>query len=616
MTRSTFPTAAIYLGAGKQALSGSVTAFVKRVVVDQSANLPGSLEIWISNADDTVLQSSGIEIGELVTVRAPVPDSARQELLLTAEVTSIAGDYRGLVSHIVVRGYSREHRLQRVRRSRAYLNMKDSDIAREVAGAAKLAVGEVDQSKIAHAHLAQVNETDWDFLQRRAAEIGFQVRMIDDRFCFQKAPATRPGPAIKLSRGGELWSFAPRLTAANLPPQVEVRVWDATGRKAVAEVAPLSSDYASLRGHSAATLAGLFTATTITGAPSKPNPALGELGPATERGYVLVDHPAAGGAAATAAATEVAAALAQRVAATAAEAEGDAGGDPRIQPGAVLDIDGFASIFNGSWTVTGARHVFDMDEGGYRTYFSVHGREDRSMTGLLTGGGTHDPQFAGVVCAVVTNNNDPDKRARVKVSLPWLSPDFETDWAPVTQVSSGPGAGAMFLPAVGDQVLVGFEFGDPRRPYVLGSMLTSSSKYDAGGPAIKAAGESTQVVRSGFASATGNLVAFYDDLPAPGSPPNASQLLLGAKDSTVAIAFDQVEGTVTLSCKPAAPNSKNPAGSIVIECGDAGKIDIRTGAGGSVNIDGGNELSLTAKSELKIECNGPVQIKGNPIQLN
>lgn len=616
MTRTAYPTVTICIGVGKRELDSTVASAIKRVVIDQNSNLPGSLEIWISDAGDTLLQASGIDIGELISVRAPTAGSARTQPLLTAEVTSIAGDYRGLVSHIVVRGYSREHRLQRVRRSRAYLNMKDSDIARDVAEAAKLSVGDIDQSTTAHAHLAQVNETDWDFLQRRAAEIGFQVGMVEDKFCFQKAPVTRPGPAIELSRAAGLWSFAPRLTAANLPPQVEVRVWDAAARKAVAEIASLSSSYATLQGHGAATLASLFTPAVMPSAPSSPNPALGELGPATERGYVLVDHPAAGGAAATAAATEVAAALAHRIGSTAAEAEGDAQGDPRIQPGAVLDIAGFAAIFNGSWTVTGARHVFDMDEGGYRTYFSVHGREDRSITGLLADGGTTGPQFAGVVCGVVTNNNDPDKQARVKLSLPWLSPDFETDWAPVTQVSSGPGAGAMFLPAVGDQVLVGFEFGDPRRPYVLGSMLTSSTNYDTGGPAIKAAGESTQVVRSGFASATGNLVAFYDDLPAPGSPPTASQLLLGAKDSTVAIAFDQVEGTITLSCKPVAPNSKNPAGSIVIECGDAGKIDIRTGNGGTVNIDGGNQLSLTAKTQLKIECEGQVQIKGNPIQLN
>ena len=616
MTRTAYPTAAIYLGAGRRELDSTVAAAIKRVVIDQSSNLPGSLELWMSDAGDELLRASGIEIGELISVRAPITGSARTDPLLTAEVTSIAGDYRGLVSQIVIRGYSREHRLQRVRRSRAYLNMKDSDIARDIAEAAKLAIGHIDQSKIAHAHLAQVNETDWDFLRRRAAEIGFQLSMIEDKFCFQKAPATRPGPAVKLTRAAGLWSFAPRLTAANLPPQVEVRVWDAAGRKAVAEVASLSSEYVTLHGHSIGTLASLFTPAVVPGAAGKPNPALGELGPRTERGYVLVDHPAGTGAAASAAATEVASALAQRIGATAAEAEGDASGDPRIQPGAVLDIDGFASIFNGSWTVTGARHVFDMDEGGYRTYFSVHGREDRSMVGLLADDGNHAPQLAGVVCGVVTNNNDPDKQARVKLSLPWLSPDFETDWAPVAQISSGPAAGALFLPAVGDQVLVGFEFGDPRRPYVLGSMFTSSTKYDTGGPAIKAAGESTQVIRSGFASRSGNLVAFYDDVPAPGSPPAASQLVLGSKDGNVSVTFDQVAGSVTLTCKPAAPNSKNPAGSIVIECGDAGKIDIKTGNGGTVNIDGGNQLNLTAKAQLKIECEGAVQIKGNPIQLN
>ncbi|MGI8664486.1 MAG: phage baseplate assembly protein V, partial [Jatrophihabitans sp.] len=356
---------------------------------------------------------------------------------------------------------------------------------------------------------------------------------------------------------------------------------------------------------------------TVPPTPAAPDSAVGELGPPAVDGHLRIDRPAGSGAATAGAAGEVATALAQRLGAAAAEADGDAAGDPRITPGASLQVDGFASIFNGKWVVTTARHVFDIAEGGYRTYFSVHGREDRSLLGLTTDAGQQGSPFAGVVCAVVTNNNDPDAHGRVKVALPWLSTDFETDWAPVAQVSAGPGAGATFLPAVGDQVLVGFEFADARRPYVLGSMRTDTSTYDAGGPAIKASGQVTQVVRSGFASRSGNLVAFYDDLPpGAGSPPTASQLLLGAKDGKVALTFDQAAGSITLHCAPATPASKSTAGSITIECGAAGVVNIKTGAGGSVNIDGGDQLNLTAASQLKLECKGPVQIKGNPIQLN
>jgi hypothetical protein len=45
-------------------------------------------------------------------------------------------------------------------------------------------------------------------------------------------------------------------------------------------------------------------------------------------------------------------------------------------------------------------------------------------------------------------------------------------------------------------------------------------------------------------------------------------------------------------------------------------INIATGAGGSVTIDGGDSLSLKAKTSVSIESTGEVAIKGSKITLN
>ena len=76
----------------------------------------------------------------------------------------------------------------------------------------------------------------------------------------------------------------------------------------------------------------------------------------------------------------------------------------------------------------------------------------------------------GAVVGLVTNNQDPDGLGRVKVSFPWLSADEESHWARVATLMAGNDRGTWFLPEVDDEVLVVFEHGDPRFPYVIGAL--------------------------------------------------------------------------------------------------------------------------------------------------
>ena len=86
----------------------------------------------------------------------------------------------------------------------------------------------------------------------------------------------------------------------------------------------------------------------------------------------------------------------------------------------------------------------------------------------------------GVVVGIVTNNQDPDGMARVRVRFPWLSASDESWWARIAAPMAGAGRGAYFLPEVDDEVLVAFEHGDVRFPYILGAMW--NGKHD---PPIK-----------------------------------------------------------------------------------------------------------------------------------
>jgi uncharacterized protein involved in type VI secretion and phage assembly len=82
----------------------------------------------------------------------------------------------------------------------------------------------------------------------------------------------------------------------------------------------------------------------------------------------------------------------------------------------------------------------------------------------------------GVVVAIVTNTNDPQGMGRVKLKYPWLGEDAEGCWARIATPMAGKEMGIYFPPEVEDEVLVAFEQGDVRFPYVIGSLWNGKDK--------------------------------------------------------------------------------------------------------------------------------------------
>ena len=85
----------------------------------------------------------------------------------------------------------------------------------------------------------------------------------------------------------------------------------------------------------------------------------------------------------------------------------------------------------------------------------------------------HAGQLLGVYPALVSDVADPNGWGRVKVKLPWM-PDADGDayevWARLATFMAGPNRGSWFIPDVDDEVLVAFEGGSARQPYVIGAL--------------------------------------------------------------------------------------------------------------------------------------------------
>ena len=83
------------------------------------------------------------------------------------------------------------------------------------------------------------------------------------------------------------------------------------------------------------------------------------------------------------------------------------------------------------------------------------------------------PGYYGVYPAIVTDLVDDDSLGRVQVRFPWLGADGDRDvraWATLCSPYADDEQGLLALPEVGSQVVVAFEAGNLRRPYVIGAV--------------------------------------------------------------------------------------------------------------------------------------------------
>ncbi len=287
---------------------------------------------------------------------------------------------------------------------------------------------------------------------------------------------------------------------------------------------------------------------------------------------------------------------AERIATAFSFVEGKAYGDPRLTAGKAVAI-GRSGRFDGQYTLTSVRHVFDQE--GYFTYLTVSGEHNRSLFGLLSG--DTKPGSPGLYPAIVTNIGDPDEMGRVKLRLPWLAADFETDWCRVMQIGAGPDRGLLVFPEVEDEVLVAFLGADSSHPVVLGGLYNGVDKPPSDG--YSDAGDGTIDVR-GLRSRIGHSLVLSDKS-------GEESIVIETADQSVMLTFDQSGGGM-VSLEANGDVSVKASGSIIADAG----ANITGKAGGNISLEASGNASLKANGNLNIEAGGVVQIKGAVVNLN
>ena len=198
-----------------------------------------------------------------------------------------------------------------------------------------------------------------------------------------------------------------------------------------------------------------------------------------------------------------------------------------------------------------------------------------------------EEQRNGVTIGLVKDLDDPQKIGRVLVSFP-LYDDQKSAWARVVAPAASPESGVFFRPSKNDEVLVLFEQGDPRQPYVLGALWSKTAKPPA--EALPPAND-IRLIRS----PSGQVLRFDD------------------KKKLVELADEKNERHVTI----------DTGGKKIVVEAKKGDIEVRAGSGsvvvqakkGKVTVDA-RDIQLKASNSLKLEARGKVTIKGSRVDIN
>jgi len=266
-------------------------------------------------------------------------------------------------------------------------------------------------------------------------------------------------------------------------------------------------------------------------------------------------------------------------------------GTPTLRAGTPFSVSVVGADFEGQYLATTTRHIFDHK--GYRTEFSVTGRQGSTLLGADggTGQGGSGDHVSGVMVALVTGVDDPQKLGRVKIKLPTLADEYESDWVRVVQQGAGDKTGLVFLPQVGDEVLVVFEHGDIRRPYVLGGLWSAPHKPPLG----KDLFDNGHIRRQGIVSRRNHRLVFLD-------ADQDSGVAIITGDDKLRIALKSTGTEIHIFAD----------GKITIEANQ--EIAIKGQAG--ISIESQGQLTLKGQAGVKIQSPGVVDIDGSLIQLN
>ena len=202
--------------------------------------------------------------------------------------------------------------------------------------------------------------------------------------------------------------------------------------------------------------------------------------------------------------------------------------------------------------------------------------------------------------ATVLSNADPEGKGRVRVRMNWQTDGMQTGWVRVMTPDGGSSSdvksnrGFVFIPEVGDQVLLGFRHGDPARPYVMGSLFNG----------VTGSGGFAANHKKSLTTRSGSTVTFDD---------TAHTILLQTTRANK-IFIDELNGSITIS---SAEEVNVKTKNINIDASEDMKInvgrnlDLNVGEDANISIEGDKNVSIGGEKTTSVSQSVETSIGGD-----
>ncbi len=546
------------------------------VVVDSSLHLPDMVIMHFNDTDNFDLMDSGpFEVGKEIEVQLPQDETSSTTIkVFKGEITAIEPNFgREIAATLTVRGYSKGHRLNRNTNIKVYKDMTDGDMVKKIAGEHGLSP-KVEDPGQKYDYVYQHSQTDMEFLLQRAQRVGYEVFVEDNDLYFRKPKGARGSATLEW--GKELRAFKPRMTVWRQVSAVKVRGWDPEKKKEI--IGQASSTEASPKVDMGK---GAQAASKI---PGKTEEIIVRRPVYTQREADLLAQ-----------------ALLDEINAGFIEADGVAVGNPNLKAGVKVTINKISKKFSGQYVISAARHIYSPE--GYETEFTVQGVRPRLMTDLIESQSEFsdtDRFWNGVVPAIVDNINDPQNKGRVELRYPWLDDTQKTGWARVATIGAGNNRGFLWMPEVGDEVLVAFEHGDFNRPYIIGTLWNGKDKPpEDWGTAVKSNKSEVRMMKS----REGHVIKMVD-----GPSEQYIEIVDAQKGTTIKLDAK----TNKLSIESKDEISVKTSTSMKVTTSSNMDID----STGNITINSKGNVKVSGMGNVEVTATGPLTLKGAVVNIN
>jgi Rhs element Vgr protein len=476
--------------------------------------------------------------------------------------------------------YANAIKMTAARKSKYFVDMKDSDIMEQILDAHSLSK-DVEVTTPDLKAVLQYDSTDWDFLLYRAEANG-QVIMVEDDTIRIAKPTFSGSPALDMTYGS---------TVLELDVEMDAR-WQTSGITAVSWKAADQNAITAEANEPTPPQAGNVTAADLANV----------LGGETNE----IMH---GGAIDESLLQVWANARLMRMRLTRLRGRARCQGFARILPGAIVQINGIGDRFAGKLFVSGVRQSisggnWETDvQFGLNPELAAETYDMRPMpaAGLL-------PAVSGLQIGVVTQlENDPDGEDRIKCRLPLVSTSDDGIWARLATLDAGKNRGTYFRPEIGDEVVVGFLSGDPCFPVVLGQCNSSAN------PSPEPAKDANDL--KGYVSREKLKLSFDDDKKIVGLETPAGNKLFLSEDAKGITLQDQNNNKITLDDSGITIESAKDLTFKAAKDVKLSGTNTEFSAQSSFKASGSVTAELSG-SQTKVNGDATAVIKGGVVQIN